>query len=148
MKKKYLPLLLLLLLSACATTPTYIHEAEQAPVERVLAFQTPTSDKAATITIIRDEGLIGSGCFAGLYINKILAARLDVAEVVKFYVEPGEVLIRAGWDPQGRGLCAFGQDNWTQRETLLKPGEQKSFRLFLDQNARWDIFRSDDSQNK
>ena len=148
MKKKYLPLLLLLLLNACATTPTPINEAKQTPAERVLAFQVPISDKAAVITIVRDEGLIGSGCFAGLYINQTLAARLDVAEVVKFYVEPGEVLIRAGWDPQGRGLCAFGQDNWTQRETLLKPHEQKSFRLFLDQNARWDIFRSDNAQAK
>lgn len=148
MKKKYLPLLLLLLLNACATTPTPINEAKKTPAERALAFQTPTSDKATTIIVIRDEGLTGSGCFAGLYINQTLAARLGVAEIVKFYVEPGEVLIRAGWDPQGRGLCAFGQDNWTQRETILKPGEQKSFRLSLDQNARWDIFRADDNQAK
>jgi predicted component of type VI protein secretion system len=146
--KKYLPLLLLLLLTACATTPTPINEAKQIPAERLLAFQIPTSDKAATITVIRDEGFLGGGCFAGLYIDQVLAARLDVAEVAKFYVEPGEVLIRVGWDPQGRGLCAFGQDNWTQRETTLKPGEQKPFRIFLDQNTRWDIFRADKNQEK
>jgi hypothetical protein len=37
----------------------------------------------------------------------------------------------------------LGSSHWTQRETLFKPGERKSFRLSIDQNGKLDIHRSD-----
>lgn len=135
--------LLALLLGGCATTPVQISEATQASADRVLAFQLATGDKPATLTVIRDEGFIGSGCYYAVHINQVLAARLDVAEFARFYVEPGEILLRVGRDPQGVGLCGFGQDQWTQRETILKPDEQKSFRLSIDTSGKLDITRSD-----
>lgn len=112
-------------------------------MDRVLAFQTPSGEKTATLTVVRDEGIVGSACYCAVYINQVLAARLDVGEFARFYVEPGEVLLRVGWDPQGKGLCGLSADNWTQRETFLKSGEKKSFRLSIDQNAKLDIHRSD-----
>lgn len=142
--KIYRLLLLTLLISACASTPVPINKAIQAPAERVLAFQTQTSDKVAILAVVRDDG--PARCFAGLYINEVLAARLDVAEVARFFIEPGDVLLRVGWDPQGVGFC-FSND-WTQRETILKPGEQKSFRMTHDVNGRWDIFRLDTNHPK
>ncbi|MBL0711056.1 MAG: hypothetical protein JJV99_08600 [Colwellia sp.] len=112
-------------------------------MDRVLAFQTAIGVKTAILTVVRDKGIIGSACYCAVYINRVLAARLDVSEFGQFYVEPGEVLLRVGWDPQGKGLCGLSADNWTQRETFLKPGEKKSFRLSIDQNAKLDIQRSD-----
>jgi hypothetical protein len=37
----------------------------------------------------------------------------------------------------------LGCSHWTQRETLFKSGERKSFRLSIDQNGKLDIHRSD-----
>ena len=145
MKRISLLLLLMLCANGCATAPISISEAKQAPPDRVLAFQTSTSDKTATLTVIRDEGLIGSGCYYAVSINGILAARLDLSELARFYIEPGEILMRYGRDPQGQGLCGplEGMDNWTQRETFLKPREKKSFRLTIDANGKKDIQRLD-----
>ena len=143
--KKYLILIIpfLFLLSGCATTPIPISAAKQAPGDRVLAFNTYSSDKTSTLTVIRDEGSLGSGCYLALYINKVLAARLGAGEFARFYLEPGEVLLRVGLDPQGKGLCALGFDRWTQRETFLKPGEKKTFRMSWKVDGELDIQRSD-----
>lgn len=140
----FLPALLLaLLVSGCATTPVPMSAAKQVPTDRLLAFQVATDDKTAIVTVIRDEGFIGSGCYYAVHINGVIAARLDVAEHARFYLEPGEILLRAGRDPQGEGLCGLGLNDWTQRETFLKPGEQKAFRLSIDANGKLDIMRSD-----
>lgn len=141
MKNKYITLALLFLISGCATTPMPLEDAKQIPAERVLAFQTSDDMKTATLTVIRDKGFVGSGCYTALWINQILAARLGTKEVAKFFVEPGELLLRAGRDPQGKGLCAIGQDWWVQRETILRLGEQKSFRLTIGVDGEYDIIR-------
>lgn len=116
-------LLLMLCVSGCATV------LKQAPPDRVLAFQTPTSDKSAKLTVIRPFEFAGGGCYKALYVNTIFAARLDVDEFAHFYVDPGEVLLRIGRDPYGKGGCSFDQDNWIQRETFLKPSDNKTFRI-------------------
>jgi len=136
-------LVLLVLVSGCATTPVPISEAKLVPKDRLLAFQTSSAEKTAILTVVRDEGFIGGGCYLALYINRVLSGRLDVGEFGKFYVEPGEILLRVGGDPQGTGLCGLGTDDWTQRETFLKPGEMKSFRLSIDGGFELDIQRSD-----
>ena len=51
--------------------------------------------------------------------------------------------LRAGRDPGGKGLCGMRQGERTQRETRLKPGELKYFRLSIDANGKPDIQRSD-----
>ena len=107
--------LLALVVSGCATTPVPISKAKQAPADRVLAFQMTGGDKTATLTVIRDEGFIAIACYYAVHINQVLAARLDVAEFARFYVEPGEILLRAGRDPQGKGSCVVDLlDNWAQ----------------------------------
>ncbi len=145
MTRMFLPTLLLaLLLGGCATTPVSMSAAKQAPADRVLAFQLATGDKTATLTVIRDIDFGYSACYLAVHINGVLAARLDEAEFARFYVEPGEILLRVGRDPQGEGLCSSFQDQyWTHRETFLKPGEQKFFRLFRGTSGKFDIMRSD-----
>lgn len=106
-----------------------LSSALKAPPDRVLALQLATGDKTATLTVVRDEGFIGSGCYYAVHIDRVLVARLDVAEFARFYVEPGEIVLRAGRDPQGVGLCGLDLDNWTQRETILNQAN-KSFSVY------------------
>ena len=51
--------------------------------------------------------------------------------------------MRAGRDPLGKGLSGLGQDDWTQRETVLRQGETKYFRLSIDVNGKTEIQRSE-----
>ncbi|MGV8921277.1 MAG: hypothetical protein ACOH2R_26460 [Pseudomonas sp.] len=130
-------------LMGCATTPMPITEAEQAPAARLLSFQSKPDGQSGTLVITRDAGFLGAGCYYAVSINGTLAARLDVGEKSAFFLAPGEVLLRAGRDPQGNALCALGQDEWTQRETLIRNNEVKLFRLSIDANGKTDIQRAE-----
>jgi hypothetical protein len=91
--------------------------------------------------ITRDQGFIASACYLAVAIDGAVAARLDIGETARFYVKHGEILLRVGRDPQGKGQCGFGQDEWTQRETVVRQGETKYFRLSIDANGKTDIQR-------
>jgi len=143
LKRVFLGITGVAFLAGCATTPVPLSQASQAPPERVLAFQNRPSDDAASITVVRDEGFIGSACFYAVHVNRTLAARLGVAESARFFVTPGEILLRVGRDPLASGLCGSDQDNWTQRETVLRPGESKAFRVSIDSNGKLDVQRTD-----
>lgn len=136
-------LVLSLGLFGCATTPMPPGQAASVAPDRLVAFQEKSTDASGTLIVTRDEGFLGGGCYSGFFINDILAARFDVAETAKFYVQPGELVLRSGRDPQGRALCGVGQQEWTQRETILRDGETKYFRLSIDANGKTDIQRAD-----
>jgi hypothetical protein len=134
----------LLLITGCATTATPPNEAKATPADRLLAFQGESADRPATITVIRDSGVKGSICYVLLSINGTPSARLDVSESATFHIAPGEILFRAGQDPQAKGLCAsLGPDPFIQRESYIKAGESKNFRLMMDANGQLDIQRRD-----
>ena len=143
MKIIILAISITIFVTGCATTPIPLAQAKQAPADRVLAFQDRHGDNTSSLTVVRDEGFLGSGCFYAVHVNSTLAARLDVAESARFFVTPGETLLRVGRDPMGRGLCSVNQENWTQRETILKQGEHKVFRLSIDPNGKLDVQRTD-----
>jgi hypothetical protein len=130
-------------LFGCATAPVKIDLATFAPSERILAFQSADVDKTCQLIVVRDEGFIGSACYYALHVNGILAARLAPREKVILFIPPGEILLRVGRDPLGRGLCGAGKDEWTQRETSMKAGETKYFRMTIDANGKTDIFRTE-----
>lgn len=132
------------LLSACATTPVPVGEAKPVDQSRLLAFKTQPATEHGTLLVFRDVGFIGAACYYALSVNGTLAVRLGVGEVATLYVPTGELLLRAGRDPMGGGVCGLGQDNWTQRETTFRASETKSFRLSIDANGKPDVQRSDD----
>jgi len=142
-KIKILALCSIALLSGCATTPVPAWKATPVPTSRLLRFQNKTPENTATLVVTRDEGFIGSACYYGFWINNVLAARLNPGETSKFYIAPGEYVLRAGRDTQGQGLCGIDADNWTQRETVVKANEQKFFRLSIDANGKLDIMRAE-----
>ena len=135
-----------LLLCGCVTPtrPVPVLESKPAAADRLLAFQEKPTGASATLVVTRDKGFWGSGCYYSLAINGTLAARLDVAETARFYLAPGEILLRSGRDPSGKALCSLDQQEWTQRETILKPDETKYFRLSIDRNGKTDIQRADE----
>ena len=134
------------MLVGCATTPVSPSVAKRVPGERVLAFQEETQERTATVVVTRDKGFVASACYYSFLLNGTHAARFDVGETARFRVAPGEILLRAGRDLMGQGLCGLGKDHWTQRETVLRPGETKWFRLSIDANGEADVQRADPSQ--
>lgn len=130
-------------LAGCATRPTDLSRAVPVPAERVLYTAPQSATNTAKLVVARDDGFIGGGCFTAFFLNGQLAARFDLGEVATFTVPAGEALLGAGRDPQGKGLCAFDRDNKRQRETILRPGETKSFRLSMDADGEMDISRID-----
>jgi hypothetical protein len=143
MKNILLGISIALMMAGCATTPIPILEAKQTPSNRLLAYQEKKPETTSTLVVTRDSGFLGGGCYYALSINGTLAARLDVGESSRFFLTPGEILLRVGRDPEGKGLCAMGKDEWTQRETILRQNEMKYFRLSIDANGKTDIQRSD-----
>lgn len=109
------------------------------PADRVLAFKD-RQDGGATMVVIRDSGFIGSGCFLALSVNGVTAVRIGPTERAELSVPVGELLLRVGHDPQARGLCSFGTQ-WTQRETIMRAGERKVFRLSINADGQFDVMR-------
>jgi hypothetical protein len=127
-------------LAACTTVTKPVPPASAAPVppQRVYAFQSPTPSNSSVLVATRDNGF---GCYTAFYINGKLAARFDNAETAKFYVHPGEVLLRYGRDPEGKALCGTMQDHWASHETTLQPHETKEFRLTIVRGGEFVIQR-------
>lgn len=133
----------LLLVAGCATTPTGADRATSALGDRLLAYQDKLEGPSGRIVVTRDSGFLGGACFYAVSINGKLAARLAVGESATFYVAPGEILLRSSRDPLGKGLCGVLSEERTQRETVIRQGETKHFRLLLDANGKTDIQRAD-----
>lgn len=128
-------------LTGCATVGTAPHQAIPLPAERLM-LKTSVGD--AKVTVIRDSGALGSGCYFALWVNRELAARMGVAERVTFDVPSGEVLLGASRDPQGAALCSAAVDTTkVQMETILRPGEHKMFRLAIPQEGGVRVVRAD-----
>lgn len=143
MNKTVLALLTAAVTSGCSTTPIPASQAIEAPLDRVLAYQERTALTTATIVVTRDVGWSGSACLLALSIDKVLAARLDTGETARFFVEPGERLLRISQDPGGKGLCAIPVEFGATRETVVRANETKYFRMMLDQSGTFDIQRTD-----
>lgn len=121
-----------LLLIGCATftSQTKLSEGKQVPDGRLLAFQTQSEKTTAKIVAIRDQGLVGSGCYYALYINKTLAGRFDVSEFTTFHVEPGNYLLQMARDPVGYALCSVGRE-FDSKMVSIKSNEEKCYRLAI-----------------
>lgn len=131
------------LTAGCATPPTPLAQAVEVPPARRFPF--PSADAAAgTVTIVRDSGFTGSGCYLDLHVNRTRVARIASGERIDVAVPAGEVLLRTGRDPNGSGLCAaWSAGDWRQRETQIKPGERKVFRVMMDSSFEVDIVRAE-----
>ena len=134
--------LAVLLVAGCATSPTPLAQAVEVPPARRFPFP-PAGAAAGTVTIVRDGGFTGSGCYLDLHVNRTRVARIAPGERIDVAVSAGEVLLRTGRDPDGSGLCAASSSgDWRQRETQIKPGERKVFRVMMGTSFEVDIVRA------
>ena len=118
-----------LLLTSCATQAPRQSQIKPVPADRALAYQS-ASDGDATIIVTRDVGFAGGGCFAGVYLDGSLVAKIDTGERASLYVPSGRHIIGT-WNV-GKALCGY-REGKDRRETdaTLKPGETRKFRILI-----------------
>jgi hypothetical protein len=132
---KYLILFLPILISSCATIPMDPIKAKFVPEKRIYKHLNKSATNTAKITVVRDSGLLSSGCAIGFYLDHELVADLNTSEKVEIYVPSGEHLVGAG-SPSGGGWCGGYLEN---RETFLKEKQEKKFRIKTDSTTGVDI---------
>jgi hypothetical protein len=125
--------LVLASLSGCATSAVSYDKAKQVPTERL--FLNSKDGTQSSITIIRDSGMMGGGCYIDVFINSDLAVTLDTAEKATFQVKPGEIFL--GSQLSGNGLC-FNNDV-RHLEVTISQGQHKLYRVFTGQGGEVQI---------
>jgi len=134
--RKILTALALISLAGCATSPVPSAQAIKAPADRVLAYQVALQSSGA-LTVIRDSGFMGSGCYATIFLNGERAAKLAPEEKATFILPPGEWVVGAALE--GAGLCGPLNEKRTETETILKQGQEKYFRVFSAPESGLDV---------
>ena len=134
--KLLIVLLILCVLTGCATSEVSLKNAKQVPDDRLFIKNNVNGD--SIITIIRDSGFLGSGCNINVFINEELAATLDVSEKATFHINEGEMFL--GLQLTGSGLCI--SNSISQLETSIKRGQHKTYRVALDQYGSMAILPS------
>lgn len=133
--KKVIVIFIALSLSACASTVVPPSQAKQAPSDRIYKYQNFEKEQSQ-LTVVRDSGFTGGGCYADVFINGEKVATLDPKEKASFALPPGEWAV--GAQIMGKGLC--GQSGQRQeRYITLAPSEKKSARVFIDGDGNLDI---------
>jgi uncharacterized protein YceK len=122
-------------LAGCSSTVIPPNQAKWAPAERIFKFQDSAQNKSS-LTVIRDSGFGGAGCYASVYIDGVNVAKLDPGEKAVFYVDSGDKAVGAGLE--GRGLCGVSGER-QERFINLKPNEQKYVRIFTSADGDMDI---------
>ncbi|QIO88853.1 hypothetical protein G9274_002538 [Stenotrophomonas rhizophila] len=123
-----------LALAGCMPTkqaPT--SEVTPAPAARVFPIDAQ-SGPTGTITITRDVGFLGGGCYLGVMIDGKIAAHLDRAERVTFDLAATRHVLTATWI-KGRGLCgAMSEKSMAARrrstEIMVGTGAVQHYRLY------------------
>jgi len=123
-----LTILAAIMLAGCATSPTPIISAEQVPATAIYGFQNKTAADAGKITIVRDNGLTGSGCDLTIYVDGKRAAKMASGQKVSLYLEPGNRNIGVG--PEFSALCGSASIRTTPAE--IRAGQDYRFRLSGD----------------
>ena len=122
-------LLALIVLAGCVTQPA----GEKAKAVRSQNILAPESllkggAKRVPITVTRDSGLFGSGCYARIYVNGTAVADLSQSETVTVYERPGYTVLGVG----SLGLCAMAEITETSVETEV--GRAWKYRVTLRPN--------------
>ncbi|WP_318371062.1 hypothetical protein [Enterobacter sp.] len=120
-------------LTACQTRPVSVYDAPTASQSRVFQYQKTAP---STLVVIRDSGMLGSGCYASIFINGQIVAKLNPNEKASFQLDEGDWIIGASLD--GLGLCGLNPPR-IERETRTKAGETKVLRVSTGSSGFMDI---------
>ena len=127
----------LLSLAGCSSWQPDAEDIEPVPAERVLAYQQPL-ENGGEVVVTRDFGLRGGGCYIAVLIDRQLAARIHVGEVVRFQVPAGARIVSIGTDPLVDTLCGKLS---LRREKLaqVQAGQTLEYRVISDNRIGFDI---------
>ena len=127
----------LLSLAGCSSWQPDAEDIEPVPAERVLAYQQPL-ENGGEVVVTRDFGLRGGGCYIAVLIDRQLAARVHVGEVVRFQVPAGARIVSIGTDPLDDTLCGKLS---LRREKLaqVQAGQTLEYRVISDNRIGFDI---------
>lgn len=127
----------LLSLTACSSWQPDAEDIVPVPAERVLAYQQALQD-AGEVVVTRDFGWRGGGCYIALMIDRELAARVHVGEVVRLQVPAGQRIVSIGTDPLDDTLCGKLR---LRREKLaqVEAGQTLEYRIIVDNQIGFDI---------
>ncbi|MFK3794712.1 hypothetical protein [Pseudomonas sp. NPDC088444] len=92
------------LLAGCASTAIPVNQADPVPPDELYAFQVKPKGDSGKLTVVRDSGMVGSGCDIVVYIDGRRAAKVGTSQRASFYLPPGTTNVGAGL--AGSGLCA------------------------------------------
>lgn len=135
---RLIPVLISLLsLTACSSWQADPEDVVPVPADRVLAYQEPLQD-AGEVVVTRDFGWRGGGCYIALMIDRELAARVHVGEVVRLQVPAGQRIVSIGTDPLDDTLCGKLR---LRREKLaqVEAGQTLEYRIIVDNEIGFDI---------
>lgn len=127
----------LLSLAGCSSWQPDAEDIEPVPAERVLAYQQ-SLENGGEVVVTRDFGLRGGGCYIAVLIDRQLAARIHVGEVVRFQVPAGARIVSIGTDPLDDTLCGKLS---LRREKLaqVQAGQTLEYRVISDNRIGFDI---------
>lgn len=89
--------------TGCASTAISVIDAKPVPRDELYAFQAKPAGESGKITVVRDSGMVGSGCDIVVYVDGRKAAKIGTGQRVSFYLPPGTPSIGTGL--AGSGLC-------------------------------------------
>lgn len=115
------------LLVGCATTPASSQLAPLTPQDRILdqSYLKPDAQRSELVTVIRDNGFMGSGLQVIFKVNTSPVAALKTGEKVEIYLAPGKYIFVAEGKPN-----PFNEPPG-ESEVEIISGQMNKFRLRL-----------------
>jgi hypothetical protein len=132
--KQIILVVALAILAGCATRQVQPNAAHFVSPERALALQTPVAG-GGVITVVRDSGFTGSGCYAGVFVNGTMAAKVGTSEKVRLYLPAGRSIVSA--HSVGAGLCGIKLQERGERaaEVVIASGDDRFYRLAMSSDG-------------
>lgn len=127
-------LVVIAVMSGCATTPIPSSQADNVSAERHLRFRSAASG-TVPIVITRDAGLMSSACSTRVFVNGELAANIRAGEKVTLNIPAGDVILGA----QPDGICAGGL---VEIEARLQAAKPSQYRIGYDHNGSLGLYRT------
>ena len=127
----------LLLLAGCSSWKAAPEHIKPVPADRLLGYQQPL-EQGGQLSVNRDFGGMGAGCYVAVLVDRKVAARIGVGELVRFQVPVGTRVLGIDINEMDDTLCGMGR---LRRELAVKvqPGTQQDFRIVSDNRKGFDI---------
>lgn len=127
--KQILISLMLFVLCGCATSAVDYVKAKPVPDDRNLL----KTDGKFIFTVVRDSGWTGSICYADIYIDDQLAAKLEPSEKVTLRTNENRVMLKV--TNSGASMCSYdGGTNYY--EAFLELDKHKIFRIHVNNDGK------------